>query len=144
MKTINQVQLDCSIHMTNLLTGVANDKKVMVTTTLTELRNTLLERMSEKQLSTSALSYTVPLQQAFIGDDIVHHFIVKLGSTVSMFLAADISNGSRMCQIAFSLIEQYMDLIAEQYLINPRTFTATTGEAKAPLVAKSTRKKGKK
>ena len=61
-----------------------------------------------------------------------------------MFLAADISNGSRTCQIAFSLIEQYMDLIAEQYLINPRTLTATTGEAKAPLVAKSTRKKGKK
>lgn len=146
MSTFNIEETISFMHGDVMDVGLAiiNNRPTQVTVALTQLRNRALAVMNEASILPSKWKNCHTPQDVFIGD-ITFHAYVKLQSAVGLFCTAAYLNNTHMLMHAMHSIEHYVAYIANQYVDKqPRALTATSGEAKAPLVAKSTRKKGKK
>lgn len=118
------------------------DSTTEITICLTDVRNTALDAMKELQIKPEEWKYAHTPQEAFIGST-YEHALIKLNSAVAGFVNAMFLSDEVMLKHSIFDIEYYIDVMAKE-IAEPRTLTATNGEAKAPLVAKRTRKKGKK
>ena len=124
--------------------AIKANRPEQIVVALSQLRNRTLEVMNEAGIKATMRKNSHTPQDVFIGD-IAFHAYIKLQSAVGLFCTAAYLNNIHMIMHAMHSVEYYINYIANQYVVHePRALTATSGEAKAPLVAKSTRKKGKK
>lgn len=117
---------------------------VELTTLLTELRNKALVAMQSAGIKPEEWKYAHTPQEVHVGT-IYDHALIKLQLTLSSFTYAMYLEDRVMLKHHIFDIEHLIDVMSKEVVsVQTRALTATSGEAKAPLVAKSTRKKVKK
>lgn len=139
-----QAILTFNKSINSIINTCPSDDALSLTTLLTTIRNKALEVMKQAGIKPEEWNYPHKPQELHVGN-VYDHALIKLQLNLASFVHSMYLEDRVMLRQRIFNIEYIIDVMAKEVTeIQTRTLTATSGEAKAPLVAKGTRKKGKK